>query len=66
VSDNLIDQSSIVKFIEYNWQLPLQGNGAADLAAGSLGSLFDFRHATAPPLFLDPASGVPVHHADRG
>ena len=30
VSHTLIDQSSVVKFIEYNWRLPALGNGAFD------------------------------------
>ena len=60
VSSSLIDQSSVVKFIESNWSLPAQGNGAADAAAGSLDSLFNFNGPKAPPLFLDPSTGEPV------
>jgi phospholipase C len=58
VADNLIDQSSVVKFIEYNWHLPALGNGAADTAAGSILPMFDF-HSSNPPLFLDPSTGEP-------
>jgi phospholipase C len=61
VSNRLIDQSSVVKFIEQNWNLPAMGNGAADTAAGSLHSLFDFRGEPAQPLFLDPTTGEPQH-----
>jgi phospholipase C len=61
VSSSLVDQSSVVKFIESNWNLPAQGNGASDAAAGSLDSLFDFGGPTAPPLFLNPSTGEPVH-----
>ncbi len=61
VSNTFIDQSSIVKFIEDNWNLPGLGNGAADSAAGALDSLFDFaatRHA--PKLVLNPSTGEPA------
>jgi phospholipase C len=44
VDNTFIDQSSVVKFIEYNWGLPALGNGAADNAAGSILSMFDFSH----------------------
>jgi phospholipase C len=49
----------VVKFIESNWGLPAQGNGAADGPAGSLDSLFNFNGPTAPPLFLNPSTGEP-------
>ncbi len=57
VSHSLIDQSSVVKFIEQNWSLPAMGDGAADGPAGSLNSLFDFSGPPAPPLFLNPSTG---------
>jgi len=60
VSSTLIDQSSIVKFIEYNWHLPALGNGAADTLAGSLQDMFDFHGGRDRPLFLDPATGEPI------
>ena len=66
VSNNLIDQSSVVRFIEYNWQLPALGNGAADAAAGSLASLFDFHGQQVAPIFLDPTTGEPQGRASRG
>jgi phospholipase C len=59
VDNTLIDQSSVVKFIEYNWNLRALGNGAADDAAGSILSMFNFRSYN-PPLFLDPSTGEPV------
>ena len=65
VDSTFIDQSSVVKFIEYNWHLPAMGNGAADTAAGSILSMFDFRHS-APPnhlMFLNPATGQPESQA---
>jgi phospholipase C len=63
VGSTLIDQSSVVKFIEYNWHLPAMGNGAADVAAGAIQSLFDFNSGHGMPdraLFLDPSTGEPV------
>jgi phospholipase C len=59
VDNTLIDQSSVVNFIEYNWGLPALGNGAADSAAGSILSMFNFS-AKSPPntaLYLNPATG---------
>ncbi len=61
VDNTFIDQSSVVKFIEQNWSLSALGNGAADTAAGSLQSMFDFSHG--PPngkLFLSPTTGEPI------
>jgi phospholipase C len=61
VSSTLTDQSSVVKFIEYNWHLPALGNGAADALAGSVQDMFDFRDGGSNrPLFLDPATGEPI------
>jgi hypothetical protein len=60
VDNTLIDQSSVVKFIEYNWHLPAMGNGAVDATAGSILSMFDFS-AWNPPLFLDPSTGQPEY-----
>jgi phospholipase C len=59
VASNLTDQSSVVKFIEYNWRLPGLGNGAADAAAGSILPMFNFGQEN-PALFLDPTTGQPA------
>ena len=59
VDSQLIDQSSVVKFIEYNWGVPALGNGAADTAAGSILPMFNFSHRSGR-LFLDPSTGEPV------
>jgi phospholipase C len=59
----VIDQSSVLKFIEYNWRLPALGNGAADADAGSIDSMFSFRSAANAPLFIDPRTGEPVTRA---
>ncbi len=65
VDNTLIDQSSVVKFIEYNWNLTDMGNGAADDAAGSILSMFDF-HQYNSPLFLNPTTGEPVGGQGQG
>ncbi|MBV8570814.1 MAG: alkaline phosphatase family protein [Acidobacteriaceae bacterium] len=58
VDHRVTDQSSIVRFIEENFNLGRIGNGSADVVAGTLNGLFDFRHsAPAPKLFLDPRTG---------
>jgi phospholipase C len=63
VAHTLSDQSSILKFIEDNWQLPRIG-GSFDAIAGSLDNTFDFRHSrhSDARLFLDPVTGQPLHH----
>ena len=58
VDDSLLDQSSVVKFIEDNWNVPAPGNGATDRAAGSIGLMFDFGAQPRQPLFLSPATGA--------
>ena len=60
VDSTVIDQSSVVKFIEYNWGLPMLGNGAADAEAGSILSMFHFGSAANRGLFINPVSGEPV------
>jgi len=65
VDNTLIDQSSVVKFIEYNWNLTDMGNGAADDAAGSILSMFDFHHYNFP-LFLNPTTGEPSFGPGQG
>jgi phospholipase C len=59
VDNTFIDQSSVARFIEYNWRLPGLGNGAADSIAGSILSMFDFQTSNAP-LYLSATTGEPV------
>lgn len=61
VDHTLTDQSSILRFIEDNWQVGQIGDHSFDAIAGSLNGLFDF-HGRQPnkPLFLDPSTGEPV------
>ncbi|HEV7641911.1 MAG TPA: alkaline phosphatase family protein, partial [Gaiellaceae bacterium] len=53
------EQASILRFVEDNWHLGRLGGGSFDARAGSLLDLFDFAHANARPLTLDPATGNP-------
>jgi phospholipase C len=60
VSHTLLDQSSILRFIEDNWHLGQIGNQFFDVLASSISAMFDFngtRHPTGK-LFLDPSNGM--------
>lgn len=62
VDNTLTDQTSILRFIEENWQLGQIGDFSFDAYASSLHTMFDFKK---PPrcirLFLDPITGQVVH-----
>lgn len=60
VDHTLTDQTSILRFIEDNWQLGRIGDQSFDALAGPLLNLFNFNGPAAPPLFLDPATGQVV------
>lgn len=60
IDHGVTDQTSILRFIEDNWDLGRIGDQSFDERAGSLLNLFDFRHAAANKLSLDPATGQPV------
>jgi phospholipase C len=61
VDHSITDQSSILRFVEDNWQLGRIGDQSFDARAGSLANLFDFTHGDrAPRLFLDPTTGEPI------
>jgi phospholipase C len=58
VDSTLTDQSSVVRFIEENWELPFIGNGSFDEIAGTLFNMFDFKDQRSDKLFLDPSTGT--------
>ena len=62
VDGTLTDQSSVLRFIEDNWNTGRIGGGSFDVDAGPLTSMFDFaRHADGSrELLLDPRSGEPL------
>jgi len=68
VDNTLTDQSSILKFIEDNWQLGRIGGGSTDAAAGSLGNMFDFNpnDQRAPKVILDDTTGLVVSSGPSG
>ncbi|MBV9398125.1 MAG: phospholipase [Bryobacterales bacterium] len=57
VDHTVTDQSSILRFIEDNWNLGRIGNGSTDAFAGSLMGMFNFNGGVAQPLILDPGTG---------
>ena len=58
VDHTLTDQSSILRFIEDNWNLGRIGDYSFDAKAGTLNNMFDFSGSgNAPTLILDPSTG---------
>jgi phospholipase C len=73
VDHTVTDQSSIVRFIEDNWNLGRIGNFSFDQYSGILLNMFDFDDARREErgfenhhrrLILDPQTGEPVN--DQG
>ena len=62
VDSSLTDQSSILRFVEDNWQTGRIGNSSYDDIAGTLNHMFDFNQHRSDKLFLDPVSGGIVNH----
>ncbi len=67
VDHSVTDQSSILRFIEDNWNLGRIGDNSTDAIAGSLLPMFDFTGGPrAPRLILDPSTGIPLHGFGQG
>ena len=61
VDHRVTDQSSVIRFIEDNWNLGRIGDGSADAVAGTLNGMFDFDdHGQNRKLILNPTTGLPV------
>jgi phospholipase C len=60
VDHSVTDQSSILRFIEDNWNLGRIGNQSFDALAGPLTNLFDFERKRADRLFLNDRTGEPT------
>jgi phospholipase C len=62
VDHTLINQASVVRFIEDNWLNGARlGGGAFDATAGSINGMFNFSGpGNNPTLFVDPNLGTPV------
>jgi len=60
VDNTLLDQSSVVRFIEDNWLNGQRiGAGSFDATAGSIMSMFNFNQTPNPPLILSETTGRP-------
>jgi phospholipase C len=57
VDHHLVDQTSILKFIEDNWDLERIGDFSFDALAGDISPLFDFTKCKDRSLELDPKTG---------
>jgi len=66
VDHTVTDQSSIVRFIEDNWNLGRIGDSSFDQYSGTLLNMLNFDREHGNPrtrqLILDPTSGEPVKH----
>ncbi len=51
------DQTSILRFIEYNWGLPRIGDQSFDALAGPILSHFDFNNPHYSTVLLNPTTG---------
>lgn len=61
VDHTVTDQTSILKFIEDNWNLGRIGGGSLDAQAGSIENMFDFKKGPhTQRLFLDVKTGEPI------
>jgi hypothetical protein len=64
VDHTIIDQTSILRFIEDNWNLGRIGNHSYDEKAGSILNMFNFdkekQQQRVSPLFLDPNTGLSI------
>lgn len=58
IDHRLIDQTSILRFIEDNWYLGRIGNQSFDEQAGTLLDFFDFSKRNLKKLILNPNSGL--------
>ena len=59
VDHRQMDQSSVIRFIEDNWDLGRIGGGSNDAKAGKIDGLFDFDDGgKAPKVFVDPTTGL--------
>lgn len=59
VDNTLIDQSSVVRFIEDNWLSGQRiGGGSFDAVAGSIMSMFNFSQTPNPTLVLSETTGT--------
>ncbi len=65
VSNTVDDQTSVLKFIEDNWDLGRIGGQSFDSQAGSILGMFDFSHPRDQRLLLNPTTGEPLQPASE-
>ena len=68
VDHSITDQTSILRFVEDNWNLGRIGDDSFDQFAGSLQGMFDFslHNKQTHPLLLNPKTGeVVLHRSNR-
>jgi phospholipase C len=58
VDHAVTDQSSILRFIEDNWNLGRIGDNSTDAIAGSLLGMLNFTNPSAKAVYLDPSKGT--------
>jgi len=60
IDDTITDQSSILRFIEDNWNLGRTGSGSTDAIASTLNNMFNFseKGPHVHRLILDPQTGT--------
>jgi phospholipase C len=68
VDNTVTDQTSIMRFIEDNWQLGRIGDQSMDAIAGTIGNMLDFdpNAKPTPKVFLDPTTGQVIDKAPGG
>ncbi len=67
VDHSVTDQSSILRFIEDNWNLGRIGSGSMDAVAGTITDMFNFGGgAAAPAVYLDPTTGSTATPPNNG
>jgi phospholipase C len=60
IAHQILDQTSMLKFIEDNWDLGRIGNNSFDFYAGDLVNMFNFTQYPNKKLILDPSSGKDI------
>jgi phospholipase C len=61
VDGTTTDQTSVIRFIEDNWNTGRIGDSSFDAKAGTLNNMFNFHgEGEGDKLFLDPSTGQPV------
>jgi phospholipase C len=65
VDGQTTDTTSVLRFIEDNWDLGRIGDQSFDTLAGSILGHFDFTHPRSDIILLDPDTGEIVSHRSR-